>query len=191
MPVKMRLQRFGKKRSPFYHIVIADGRAPRDGKFIKKIGTYNPTKVPAQIELDFDAALKWLQNGAQPTDTVKAILSYKGVLYKKHLLGGVKKGAFSEEEAEKRFQAWLKDKENRIALKEQAVKDTEKGKMDQILESETKIKEARAAEIAKRKLVEADAAKAETEKASDNAEPEKDDNQANDDTAAEEQKTEA
>ena len=100
MAVKIRLARHGKKAAPFYHIVAADSRAPRDGKFIEKLGTYNPITNPATIELNFERALDWLMKGAQPTDTCRAILSYKGVLYKKHLLGGVAKGAFSESDAE-------------------------------------------------------------------------------------------
>jgi small subunit ribosomal protein S16 len=166
MPVKMRLQRFGKKRSPFYHLVIADGRAPRDGKFIEKIGTYNPTRVPAEIELNFEAALSWLQKGAQPTDTMRAILSYKGVLYKYHLLKGVKKGAFTEEEAEKRFQAWMKEKEAKIAAKSEGIKNQEQEDIKKRLEAESKIREARAEELAKKRAVELDAeaaAKAEAE----------------------------
>merc|ERR1711879_924419 len=101
MPVKIRLQRHGKKGKPFYWIVAADSRAKRDGRFLEKLGTYNPNTNPATIELDVEGSVKWMQNGAQPTDTARAILSYKGAMYKKHLLGGVKKGAFSEEEAEK------------------------------------------------------------------------------------------
>ena len=127
MATKIRLQRHGKKRSPFYHIVIADSRAKRDGKFIEKIGTYNPNTKPASIELKFDSALSWLQKGAIPTDTARAILSYRGVLYKKHLLEGVKKGAFDEKVAEERFEKWISEKEDKIkklvALKE---KDEEK-----------------------------------------------------------------
>ena len=105
MPTKIRLQRKGKKGQPFYHIVIADGRAPREGRFIEKIGVYNPLSKPAEIDINFDKALDWLQKGAQPTDTVKAILSYKGVLYKSHLLKGVKKGAMTLEEAEAKYGA--------------------------------------------------------------------------------------
>ena len=104
MPVKIRLARHGRKRHAFYHIVVADSRAPRDGRLIERIGSYNPNTNPATIELDFDKALNWLKNGAQPTDTCRAILSYKGVLMKKHLLEGVKKGAFDEAEAEKFYQ---------------------------------------------------------------------------------------
>ena len=115
MATKIRLQRHGKKGKPFYHVVIADSRAKRDGRFIEKIGTYNPNIQPAEITLKFDSALMWLQKGAIPTDTVRAILSYKGVLLKKHLLEGVKKGALTEEQAESKFQDWLKNKEEKIA----------------------------------------------------------------------------
>ena len=117
MAVKIRLARHGKKGAPFYHIVAADSRAPRDGKFIEKLGTYNPNTNPATIDLKFDRALDWLQKGAQPTDTCRAILSYKGVLYKKHLLGGVAKGAFSESDAEAKFNKWMTEKESKIAAK--------------------------------------------------------------------------
>ena len=105
MPTKIRLQRFGKKGQPFYHVVVADSRAPRDGKFIEKIGTYNPRTIPATIDLNLDRALYWLGTGAQPTETTRAILSYKGVLYKNHLLGGVKKGALTQEQADAKFSA--------------------------------------------------------------------------------------
>ena len=118
MPVKIRLARHGKKGYAFYHIVVADSRSPRDGKFIEKLGTYNPNTNPATIELNFDSAVNWLQKGAQPTDTARAILSYKGVMYKKHLLGGVAKGAFSEEEAQKRFDKWMNEKAGKISSKE-------------------------------------------------------------------------
>lgn len=151
MPAKIRLQRQGKKGQPFYHIVVADGRAPRDGKFIEKIGTYNPLTKPADIVLNFDSALQWLQNGAQPTDTVRSILSYKGVMYKHHLLKGVKKGAFSELEAEAKFNKWLSEKTARI---EQAAKNEnlkQKEEVKKALEAEKEINEKRAAEISKRK----------------------------------------
>tara|TARA_Y100001954_G_scaffold227116_1_gene269818 strand:- start:2 stop:604 length:603 start_codon:yes stop_codon:yes gene_type:complete len=150
MPAKIRLQRGGKKGRPFYHIVIADGRAPRDGKFIERIGTYNPITKPAEIVLDFDKAVTWLNNGAQPTDTVRAILSYKGVLYKNHLLKGVKKGALTEEQAEAKFQTWLKEKEAKIEsginANEQAAKAEAKARLD----AEKKVNEERAAELAKK-----------------------------------------
>lgn len=115
MSVKIRLQRRGRKKAPFYHIVVADARAPRDGRFIEKLGTYNPMTKPASIDLDRDKALDWLMKGAQPTDTAKAILRYKGVLHKKHLLRGVKKGAFTQEQAEEMFTKWLGGKESQIA----------------------------------------------------------------------------
>ena len=117
MAVKIRLARHGKKGAPIYHIVAADSRAPRDGKFIEKLGVYNPNTNPATIDLKFDRALDWLLKGAQPTDTCRAILSYKGVMYKKHLLGGVAKGAFSESDAEAKFNKWLGEKESKIAAK--------------------------------------------------------------------------
>ena len=117
MPAKIRLQRHGKKGKAFYHIVIADGRAPRDGKFIEKIGTYNPNTNPATIELQFETALQWLKNGAQPTETARAILSYKGVLMKLHLDKGVIKGALTEEQAEAKLVKWLEEKNSKIENK--------------------------------------------------------------------------
>ncbi|MCD6202605.1 MAG: 30S ribosomal protein S16 [Bacteroidales bacterium] len=155
MPVKIRLKREGRKKKPFYHIVIADSRAPRDGRFIEKIGYYNPNTNPATIELDFDKALDWLLKGAQPTDTCRAILSYRGVLYKKHLLVGVKKGAFSEEEADRRFEAWIKEKEAKIQAKRDRLKLGHEEEEKKRLEAEAKIKEARAQEIAKKRAEEA------------------------------------
>lgn len=117
MATKIRLARGGSKRRAYYHISVADARAPRDGKFIERIGNYNPNTNPATIELNFEKALKWLQTGAQPTDTVRAILSYKGVLYKNHLLNGVKKGALTEAQVEEKFNAWLAEKEGKITAK--------------------------------------------------------------------------
>ena len=114
MSVKIRLQRHGKKGKPFYWIVAADSRSKRDGKYLEKLGVYNPNTNPASIEINFDNSVKWLQNGAQPTKTVRNILSYKGIMLKYHLLGGVAKGAFDEEEAEKRFNSWMEDKLKRI-----------------------------------------------------------------------------
>ena len=143
MSVKIRLQRHGKKGKPFYHIVVADARARRDGRFIEKLGTYNPITNPATIELNVDSAVKWLNNGAQPTDTVKAILSYKGALYKKHLQGGVAKGAFSAEEAEKRFNAWLEEKEAKIQGKKDGLAKSKQDAKKAALEAEQKVNEAR------------------------------------------------
>ncbi|GIV26828.1 MAG: 30S ribosomal protein S16 [Bacteroidia bacterium] len=129
MATRMRLQRHGKKNYAFFHIVVADSRAPRDGKFIEKLGYYNPNTNPATIELNFDRALHWLNVGAQPTETVRRILSYKGVLLKKHLLEGVKKGALTEEQAEKKFQDWLQQKLAKIESKKQKLaKETEEQK---------------------------------------------------------------
>ena len=119
MATKIRLQRFGKKGKPFYHVVVADARAPRDGKFIERLGSYNPNTNPATINLDFEKTLDWMNKGAQPTDTARAILSYKGVLYKKHLQGGVKKGAFDEATADARFEEWLNGKESKISSKKE------------------------------------------------------------------------
>ena len=150
MPAKIRLQRHGRKRYAYYHIVIADSRAPRDGRFIERIGSYNPNTNPATIDLDFDKALDWLLKGAQPTDTVKAMLSYKGILYKKHLLGGVAKGAFSEEEAEKRFNTWMADKEANIQSKKEKLSKNADTLKQERLDAEIKINKERAASIAKR-----------------------------------------
>ena len=111
MPVRMRLQRMGRRKRPFYQIVIADARAPRDGRFIEKIGTYNPMTKPATIEIDRDKAYDWITKGAQPTDTVRAILRFKGVFFKKHLQRGVKKGAMTQEEADVKYQEWIDAKE--------------------------------------------------------------------------------
>jgi len=157
MPAKIRLSRHGKTHSAFYHIVVADGRAPRDGRFIEKIGTYNPIANPAEIVLDFDKALDWIQKGAQPTDTAKAILSYKGVLYKNHLLKGVKKGAFSETEAEAKFQTWITEKEAKNAAKKSGVDEKIRADEKAKLDAEIEVNEARAAEYAKIKAAAIDA----------------------------------
>ena len=168
MAVKIRLARHGKKGYAFYHIVAADSRAPRDGKFIEKLGTYNPNTNPATIDLKFDRALDWLLKGAQPTDTCRAILSYKGVLYKKHLLGGVAKGAFSEAEAEARFNKWADEKQGKIDSKSNKLASDANAAKKAQLAAETKIKEDRAAAIAEKKA--AAAAEAAAEAAEANAE---------------------
>lgn len=148
MPVKIRLRRLGRKGRPFYHIVAADSRAPRDGKFLEKIGTYNPITNPATIDLDVDAALKWLANGAQPTDTAKNILSYKGVMYKKHLMRGVAKGAMTEEQANEKFNAWLEEKNAKISSKAEGVSAKAAKEAAERLKAEVAVKEAQAAAIA-------------------------------------------
>ena len=117
MATRIRLQRHGKKGKPFFHLVAADSRAKRDGKFIEKLGTYNPTANPAVININFEATLNWVQTGAEMSDTARAILSYKGVLYKNHLLNGVKKGALTVEQVEEKFAQWLADKDSKVQNK--------------------------------------------------------------------------
>ena len=145
MSVKIRLQRHGKKGKPFYWIVAADARAKRDGRFLEKLGTYNPNTNPATINLDVDGAVKWLQNGAQPTDTAKTILSYKGAMLKNHLVGGVRKGALTEEQAEEKFQAWLEEKSGKVASKEENVAKAKSEAKAKALEAEKAVNEARVA----------------------------------------------
>ena len=150
MAVKIRLARKGRKKLAFYHIVVADSRSPRDGRYIEKIGSYNPVTNPATIELDFDKALGWLQNGALPTDTCRAILSYKGVLIKKHLLEGVKKGAFDEAEATKRFEEWMKQNEAKIEAKKSGLEKSQDDELGKRLALRNRVNEARAAKLAKK-----------------------------------------
>lgn len=162
MPVKIRLSRHGRKKAPFYHIVVADSRAPRDGRYIERIGSYNPITDPATIELNFDRALDWLRNGAQPTDTTRAILSYKGVMIKKHLEEGVKKGALTPEQAEEKFQSWMKEKESKIQAKKDRLAKGEKDEVSKRLAAESKVRDTRAQELAK-KLAQAEAKEAKAE----------------------------
>ncbi|HAN76530.1 MAG TPA: 30S ribosomal protein S16 [Bacteroidales bacterium] len=151
MPVKIRLARHGRKSRPFYYIVVANSRAPRDGRFIERIGSYNPMTNPATIDLNFDAAMDWLQKGAQPTDTARAVLSYKGVYMKKHLLEGVKKGALTLEQAEVKFQTWVQGKEAKIQAKKDGLKVDGKNAGTAQMAAEAKVKEQRTAAIAKAK----------------------------------------
>ena len=151
MAVKIRLARKGRKKLAFYHIVVADSRSPRDGRYIEKIGSYNPVTNPATIELDFDKALGWLQNGALATDTCRAILSYKGVMLKKHLLEGVKKGAFDEAEATKRFETWIAQNEAKIESKKSGLEKSKDDELGKKLAAEKRINDARLAKIAKRR----------------------------------------
>ena len=151
MATKIRLQRRGRKGYAFYHIVIADSRAPRDGKFIERIGSYNPNTNPATVDLKFERALYWLQVGAQPTDTVKNILSKEGVLLKKHLLGGVKKGAFTEADAEKKFEAWLAAKQNSNKVEISKLGETQRAAIKLKLEAEKATNKARAEALATKK----------------------------------------
>ncbi len=145
MPVKLRLQRHGKKGKPFYWIVAADARSKRDGRFLEKLGSYNPNVNPAQIEINVDSAVRWLENGAQPTDTTRAILSHEGVLLKKHLAGGVKKGAFTEEQAEEKFQAWKTEKLSKIDLKKSDIQKAKEAEAAKALAAEKAANDARIA----------------------------------------------
>lgn len=148
MPTKIRLQRHGKKGYAFFHVVVADSRAPRDGKFIEKLGVYNPNTNPATIDIDFDRSLYWVKTGAQPTDTCRALLSYKGVLHKDHLDRGVLKGALTQEQADKKFEAWLADKEGKIQGKKDMLSKSKEELEKAKLKAEQEAKDKKAAEIA-------------------------------------------
>ena len=153
MATRIRLQRHGRKGKPVYNIVVADQRAPRDGKFIEKLGIYNPNTNPATINLNFDSTVEWMMKGAQPSDTAKSILSYKGILMKKHLLEGVRKGAFNEEEAEKRFSTWMETKNQQVADKSASVLKANETVKKTALDAEKVKNEARAVELASRNVV--------------------------------------
>lgn len=173
MPVKIRLQRHGKKGKPFYWIVAADARSKRDGRYLEKLGTYNPNTNPATVKVKLDNAVNWLEKGAQPTDTARTLLSYRGVMLKHHLNGGIRKGALSQEEADKKFAAWLEEKEAKIQAKK-----------DGLSQSESELKAKRLADekaVSDKRL--ADAAAAEAEAAAEDA--------AAESTEAEEATTEA
>lgn len=148
MATKIRLSRHGKKAYAFYHIVVADSRSPRDGRFIEKIGTYNPNTNPATIELNFDSALAWVSKGAQPTDTARALLSYKGVMMMHHLNGGVKKGAMTAEQAEAKFEQWIKEKEATVETKRSGLKAASVKSEKDRMAAEVKVKEDRAKAVA-------------------------------------------
>ena len=147
MPVKIRLARHGKKHQAYYHIVVADGRAPRDGKFIEVIGKYNPNTNPATIHIDDVKALSWLSKGAQPTDTTKAILSYKGILYKRHLQRGVEMKLMTQEQADEKFQKFMEDKHNKIQEKRERVAGLSSKTMEARLAEESKKREAIAEKV--------------------------------------------
>jgi small subunit ribosomal protein S16 len=151
MSVKIRLQRFGRKGRPIYHIVVADARAPRDGRYIARLGSYNPNTNPATIDLSVDDSVQWIRNGAQPTDTCRAILSYKGVMIKKHLQDGAAKGAFSHEEVESRFGAWLQSKEERINAKKSGLKAAGDERRKARMAAESKLNQERAAALIAKK----------------------------------------
>jgi small subunit ribosomal protein S16 len=151
MATKIRLQRHGRKNYAYYHVVIADSRAPRDGKFVERIGSYNPNTNPATIDLNFEKALNWVLTGAQPTDTVRSILSAEGVYMMKHLLGGVKKGAFDQAEAEKRFEAWKTAKTSTVETVKGKLSAEAEAKNKKRLQDEADKNKAKAAEIASKK----------------------------------------
>ena len=162
MATRLRLQRHGKKGKPFYHVVAADARAPRDGRFIEKVGTYNPNTNPATIEVKHDRALYWLQVGAEMSDTVRALMKYKGVVYHNHLLNGVKKGAFTEEEAQKRFEKWMADKNAKVQSKIDALASASDKEKAARLKAEQEVNAAREAaqQAAENAAAEAEAAAA-------------------------------
>jgi len=153
MPVKIRLQRRGKKGQPFYHVVIADGRAPRDGRFIEKIGTYNPLTHPATVVLNFDRAYHWVSCGAQPSDTARTILKREGIYLKKHLMGGVQKGAFTEEQAEEKLIAWREEKARKLSDLKLDIINSNKSQMKKRIEAEAKVKEAKEAIVHEKRQV--------------------------------------
>ncbi len=169
MAVKIRLSRHGKKNYAYFHIVVADARAPRDGRLIEQIGLYNPNTNPATIVLNAERALAWLNVGAQPTLTARRILSYEGVLLKKHLQGGVAKGAFSEEEAERRFAAWKTQKDSKLASKKQTIASANEAAAKAAIKAEAKVNEERAEAIAKKKAELAAAAEAAAKAAAEEA----------------------
>ena len=190
MPVKIRLQRHGKKGKPFFWIVAADSRAKRDGRFLEKLGTYNPNTNPATIDLNVDHSVQWLQNGAQPTDTARAILSYKGVLLKKHLLEGVKKGALTQEQAEEKFSSWVSEKEQAVANKESKIAEDKAKAKAEALKAEQAVNEARIA-AAEEAAPEATAEEAVPEATAEEAAPEAAAEEAAPEAAAEEAVPEA
>ncbi len=181
MSVKIRLQRHGKKGKPFYWVVAADARSKRDGKYLEKIGTYNPNTNPATIELDVDSAVRWLHNGAQPTDTAKAILSYKGALLKHHLDGGIRKGALTQEQADAKLATWLEAKDSKVVAKKDGLSTSKADAKAKAIEAEKKVNADR---VAAAKKADADAIAASE---AENAEAEV----ASEETATEENNEEA
>lgn len=174
MATKIRLQRHGKKGKPFYYIVVADARAPRDGRFIERIGSYNPNTNPATIDINFDKTLDWVNSGAQPTDTCRAILSYKGVLYRKHLQGGVAKGALTAEQADEKFQTWLDQKDGKITGKKSTLTSAKEEARKAALAAEAKKKEDKAAAIAAKNAPVAEEVEATEEEAPETEAPAED-----------------
>jgi small subunit ribosomal protein S16 len=171
MAVKIRLARHGKKGKPFFHIIVADSRSARNGKFIDKLGTYNPIVNPAVIELDVEAAVNWLQNGATPTDTAKAILSYKGALYMNHLKNGIKKGALTQEQADAKFEKWMNEKTGKIQIKKDKLASGVNQEEQKRMAAERAVRDAKAQSIlAKQSVAEAPVEESASETASEGSE---------------------
>jgi small subunit ribosomal protein S16 len=165
MAVKIRLQRKGRKKAPFYYVVVADSRSPRDGRFIERIGSYNPVPKLPVVDIDIDKAIDWLDKGAQPTKTVKNLLSREGILYKKHLLRGVKLGVLTQEQADEKFEAYIKEKAEKHEQVQDKLMDEKNQELKKIKDRESKISEERAREIAKKRKEEIEANMPEEEKA--------------------------
>lgn len=170
MPTKIRLQRHGKKAYAFFHIVVADNRAPRDGKFIEKIGTYNPNTNPATIDIDMDRAFEWVKEGAAPTDTCRAILSYKGVMFRHHLYRGVQKGALTQEQADAKLAKWMEEKAAKVESKKTGLSTAAVSADKKRLEAEKAANEARSAKIAAKNAAPVAEAKSEEAPAAENTE---------------------
>lgn len=172
MATRIRLQRHGKKNQPFYHIVVADGRAPRDGRYIERLGTYNPMTNPADVNINFERALYWVEVGAAPSDTARALLKHEGVYLMKHLKGGVAKGALTESDVQKKFDAWKQERESKLNNIKREDADKERKIAKERLAAETKVKEAISAKVAAKKAAEAEAEAAANAEASETEEAE-------------------
>ena len=163
MATRIRLQRFGKKNQAFYHLVIADGRAPRDGRFIEQIGTYNPLTHPATVNINFDRALYWVEAGASPSDTARSILKHEGIYLMKHLRGGIAKGAITQLDADRKFYAWKQEKDSKLGNLKREISEKQRTELKKRLDAETKVKEATSAKVAAKYAKEAAAEVAATE----------------------------
>ena len=169
MATRIRLQRQGKKNQPFYHIVVADGRAPRNGSYIERLGTYNPLTNPAEVKINFDRALYWVEVGASPSDTARALLRHEGVYLMKHLRGGIAKGALTENDAQRKFDAWKQERESKLNNIKREAADAERKVIKSRLEAETKVKEAIAAKVAAKLQAAAEAQAAKEAEAAEQA----------------------
>lgn len=191
MPVRIRLQRHGKKGKPFYWIVAADSRSPRDGRYLEKIGVYNPNTNPATVEVNVDSAVQWLENGAQPSDTARTLLSYRGAMLKHHLNGGVRKGAFSAEDAEKKFEEWLASKEAKIQAKVEGLSAAEAEAKAAALAAEKAVNEKRIADAAAAEAPEEEVANENTEATAEASTSEASDAEVADEAPTQEEEEEA